>query len=133
LNTKQIAALLERAGICNLSNYCEPTMKPIIQSTQILRDISKNPYVSQREIALKNRISLGKVNYAIKSLIEKGYIKIHSFSESKNKRHYMYILTPAGMYKKAKLTADFLKYKMEEYERIKKEIEELEEDVNGNG
>ena len=75
---------------------------------------------------------MGKVNYAIKSLIEKGYVKMHNFSESLNKRHYMYILTPAGMYQKAKLTSDFLKYKMEEYERIKKEIEELEEDINGH-
>lgn len=108
-------------------------MKHTIHNTQILREISKNPSISQREIALKNRISLGKVNYAIKSLIEKGYVKIHNFSESKNKRHYMYILTPAGMYQKAKLTAAFLKWKMEEYERIKKEIEELEEDVNGVG
>lgn len=104
-------------------------MKPTIQSTQILREISKNPSISQREIALKNRISLGKVNYAIKALIEKGYIKIHNFKGSENKRKYMYMLTPAGMYEKAKLTADFLKWKMDEYERIKKEIEELEEDV----
>jgi EPS-associated MarR family transcriptional regulator len=107
-------------------------MKPTIQNAQILREFSKNPHISQREIALKNRISLGKVNYAIKSLIEKGYVKMHNFSESLNKRHYMYILTPAGMYQKAKLTSDFLKYKMEEYERIKKEIEELEEDINGH-
>lgn len=104
-------------------------MKQTLHNTQILREISKNPSISQREIALKNRISLGKVNYAIKSLIERGYVKIHNFSESKNKRHYMYVLTPAGMYAKAKLTTSFLKWKMEEYERIKKEIEELEEDV----
>ena len=105
-------------------------MKPIVENTQILREISRNPKISQREIAKRNRISLGKVNYAIKSLIEKGYIKIHNFSSSQNKRKYMYVLTPAGMYEKAKLTTDFLKWKMEEYERIKKEIEELEEDIN---
>jgi EPS-associated MarR family transcriptional regulator len=107
----------------------EKTMKSTIQSAQILRDISKNPHISQREIALKNSISLGKVNYALKALIEKGHIKIHNFTGSKNKRKYMYLLTPAGMYEKAKLTADFLKWKMAEYERIKKEIEELEEDA----
>ena len=104
-------------------------MKHTIHNTQILREISKNPSISQREIAKKSRMSLGKVNYAIKSLIEKGYVKIHNFSESKNKRNYMYILTPAGMYQKAKLTTAFLKLKMEEYERLKKEIEELEQDV----
>jgi EPS-associated MarR family transcriptional regulator len=104
-------------------------VKNTLHNTQILREISKNPSISQREIAQKNQISLGKVNYALKSLIEKGYVKIHNFSESQNKRHYMYILTPTGMYQKAKLTSDFLKYKMEEYERIKKEIQELEADV----
>ena len=108
-------------------------MDPTIETTQILREISKNPSVSQREIALKNRISLGKVNYAIKALIEKGYVKIHNFTGSNNKRKYLYILTPAGMYEKAKLTADFLKWKMDEYERIKREIAELEEDINGIG
>jgi len=106
-------------------------MKPAIQSAQILRDISKNPHISQREIAIKNSISLGKVNYAIKSLIDKGYVKVQNFSGSRNKRQYMYILTPSGMFAKAKLTADFFKWKMEEYERIKKEIEELEIDING--
>lgn len=107
-------------------------MKPTIENAQILREISRNPGISQREIAVRHRISLGKVNYAIKALIEKGYVKIQNFSDSQNKRKYMYILTPAGMYEKAKLTADFLKWKMEEYERIVKEIEELEEDVNGH-
>jgi EPS-associated MarR family transcriptional regulator len=106
-------------------------MKSKIETTQILREIFKNPRISQREIAFKNRISLGKVNYAIQALIEKGYIKIHNFAGSKNKRKYIYMLTPEGMYERAKLTADFLKWKMEEYERIKKEIEELEEDING--
>ncbi len=106
-------------------------MKPSIHSAQIFRDISKNPSISQRELASKNRISLGKVNYAIKSLIDKGYIKVQNFKGSKSKRKYMYVLTPAGMYEKAKLTTVFLKWKMEEYERIKREIEELEQDING--
>jgi EPS-associated MarR family transcriptional regulator len=106
-------------------------MKPIIHSAQILRDISKNPGISQREIAVKNGISLGKVNYSIKTLIEKGHIKIQNFTESRNKRKYMYILTPAGIIEKTRLTSDFMKWKMEEYERIKREIEELEVDING--
>ncbi len=108
-------------------------INPTLHNAQIFRDISKNPSISQRELALKNRISLGKVNYAIKSLVEKGYIKVHNFSESKNKRKYMYVLTPAGMYEKAKLTAVFFKWKMEEYERIKRDIEELEQEINGHG
>ena len=105
-------------------------MKPNIENTQILIEVSRNPHISQREIALRNRISLGKVNYAIKSLMEKGHIKIQNFKESKNKRKYLYILTPAGMYEKAKLTADFLLWKTKEYERVKREIGELEEDLN---
>jgi EPS-associated MarR family transcriptional regulator len=108
-------------------------MKSTVETTQILREIFKNPRVSQREIAFKNRISLGKVNYALQSLIEKGYIKIHNFAGSKNRRKYMYVLTPSGIYEKAKLTSVFLKWKMEEYERIKKEIEELEADINSPG
>lgn len=108
-------------------------MKHPIENTQILRAISKNPCISQREIALRNGISLGKVNYAIRSLIDKGHVKIGNFKGSKNKRKYMYMLTPTGMYEKAKLTSDFLKWKMQEYERIKKEIEELEADMNSPG
>ncbi len=107
-------------------------MKSTLHSTQILRDISKNPSISQRELALKNNISLGKVNYAISALIEKGYIKIQNFKGSKNKRNYMYILTPKGMYEKTKQASDFLKWKMVEYERIKTEIAELEADINGH-
>jgi len=108
-------------------------MKPSLHNAQILRDISRNPGISQREIALKNGISLGKVNYAIKALMGKGYIRIQNFNGSRNKRKYLYQLTPAGVYEKANLAYDFLKCKMEEYDRIKKEIEELEADVNGIG
>ena len=105
-------------------------MKSTLHRTQILRDISKNPSISQRELASKNNISLGKVNYAISALIEKGYIKIQNFNGSKNKRNYMYFLTPKGMYEKTRQTSAFLKWKMDEYERIKAEIAELEADIN---
>jgi EPS-associated MarR family transcriptional regulator len=105
-------------------------MKPDIGCTQILREISKNPNISQREIALKHRISLGKVNYAIKSLIREGFIKIQSFSGTPKRQRYTYILTPIGMDEKVRQTTNFLKWKLDEYERMKKEIEELKEDVN---
>lgn len=109
-------------------------MKPSIdEHTQILRDISKNPLLSQREIALKNRISLGKVNYAIRSLIGKGFIKIQNINCSQNKRRYMYLLTPAGLYENAKRSSEFLRWKMSEYERLRQEILELEEDVTRCG
>ncbi len=106
--------------------------KPAIEkNTQILIDISKNPHISQREIALRNGVSLGKVNYAINSLIDKGYVKIQRFRESRNKRKYIYLLTPSGMYEMARRTTDFLKWKMQEYEKIKREIRELREEING--
>jgi EPS-associated MarR family transcriptional regulator len=108
-------------------------MKHTLHNAQILREIAKNPSISQREIAQKNGISLGKVNYAIKALIEKGHVKIENFAGSMNKRKYAYKLTPTGIYEKARLTSDFLNWKMKEYERIKKEIAELEADVNGAG
>lgn len=101
------------------------------KSTQILRDISKNPHISQREIAQRNGISLGKVNYAVNALMDKGYVKIQRFRESSNKRKYIYKLTPTGMYEMAKRTKDFLKWKMQEYEKISREIRELQEEING--
>ncbi len=107
-------------------------MKTTLHNTQILRDISKNPGISQRELASKNGISLGKVNYAISALIDKGFIKVQNFKGSKNKRNYIYILTPKGIYEKTTQASDFLKWKMNEYERIKREIAELEADINGH-
>ncbi len=109
-------------------------MNPSIEeSAQILRDISKNPFISQREIAFKNRVSLGKVNYSIKSLIDKGYVRVRTIAGFPNsqRRKFAYILTPEGMYEKTKRSSEFLKWMMQEYERIKREIEELEEDING--
>ena len=97
---------------------------------QILRNISQNPCISQREIASKNEISLGKVNYVIKSLVEKGHVKIHNFKKSKNKKRYMYLLTPKGMTEKARLTAEFLRRKMEEYEKLQKELRELKQELH---
>ncbi|MGQ3685897.1 MAG: MarR family EPS-associated transcriptional regulator [Candidatus Loosdrechtia sp.] len=97
---------------------------------RVLRDISKNPHISQREIASRNEISLGKANYIIKSLIEKGHVKLHNFKESKNKKGYMYLLTPKGIKAKAILTADYLKRKMKEYERLRRELNELKQELN---
>ena len=83
-----------------------------------------------REIASKNEISLGKVNYVIKFLVEKGHVKIHNFKKSQNKKRYMYLLTPKGMTEKARLTAEFLRRKMEEYEKLQKELRELKQELN---
>lgn len=97
---------------------------------QILRDISQNPSISQREIASKNGVSLGKVNYVIKSLVEKGHVKVGNFRKSKNKKGYMSLLTPEGMTEKARLTAEFLRRKAKEYERLKRELSELRKELS---
>jgi len=97
---------------------------------QILRNISQNPRISQREIASKNEISLGKVNYVIRSLVDKGHVKVRNFRKSKNKKRYMYLLTPKGMTEKARLTAEFLRRKMEEYEKLQKELRELKQELH---
>jgi EPS-associated MarR family transcriptional regulator len=98
--------------------------------TQVLRDISKNPSISQREIASKNGVSLGKVNYVIKSLVEKGHVKVGNFKKSKNKKGYMYLLTPKGVTAKARLTAEFFRRKTEEYEKLQRELNELKQELN---
>lgn len=132
ISDRSILNNIDSAGPCRLIvrlNESLDIMKTHLHQTQILRDISKNPGLSQRELALKNGISLGKVNYAIRALIDKGHIKMKNFQNAKNKRKYMYVLTPEGMAAKANQTYGFLKWKMEEYDRLKKEIEELENDT----
>ena len=88
----------------------------------IIRKISKDSSLSQREISSELGISLGKVNYCLKSLKDKGLIKIKNFSKSKDKVRYLYVLTPKGIAEKTKITIKFMKRKMQEYDEIKKEI-----------
>src|SRR5213594_3226125 len=94
---------------------------------RILRLIEKNPAISQREIARELGISLGKVNFCLRALIEKGVLKANSFLNSRNKRAYIYVFTPNGIEEKAKVTLRFLKKKVEEYEALQREIAELKE------
>ena len=89
----------------------------------ILRQVHNNPKLSQREMAKQLNFSIGKINYCLNSLIEKGFVKIGNFSRSKNKINYIYILTPRGIRRKAKLTVRFMKRKMEEYEELKNELQ----------
>ena len=88
----------------------------------ILRLIFKEPKQSQRELANHLGLSLGKLNYCIKKLREKGLIKIDNFKNNKNKFQYIYILTPKGVKEKTKLTINFMKKKMEEYDELRKEL-----------
>jgi len=91
----------------------------------LLRKIELNPEYSQRELSQEMEVSLGKVNYCIRKLTEKGLIKITNFKQNPNKVGYVYILTPKGIEEKARLTFSFLKRKLIEYEILKKEIYEL--------
>ena len=94
--------------------------------------IELNPHLSQRELAKEMGISLGKTNYCLKGLMEKGWLKARNFKNSNNKIAYAYILTPTGLREKAKITAHYLKRKIHEYETLKSEIEKLRQQVSGS-
>jgi EPS-associated MarR family transcriptional regulator len=87
-------------------------------TVKILHAVEQNPELSQRDLSNQIGISLGKTNYVLKSLIKKGFIKTESFLNSRNKWAYRYNLTPKGMKEKAIITKNFIKRKMEEYERL---------------
>ena len=89
----------------------------------VLRRIEKSPESSQRELAEKLDFSLGKLNYCLKALQSKGLVKISNFRKNPNKVNYIYILTPKGIAEKSKLTINFMKRKMNEYEELKREID----------
>ena len=88
----------------------------------ILLKISKDPSSSQRKLANDLGLSLGKLNYCLKALKEKGLIKIENFKKNPKKINYFYVLTPAGISQKTKLTINFMKRKMQEYDSLKKEL-----------
>ena len=92
---------------------------------KILKLIEAQPEISQRELAQALGISLGKANFCLKALIDVGLLKVTNFRNSKNKLAYMYLLTPSGIEEKASITVRFLKYKLQQYETLKAELEEL--------
>ena len=92
---------------------------------EVLRKIQKKPKASQRELAEDLGFSLGKLNYCLKALKKKGLIKLRNFQKQKNKISYLqYIVTPKGISFRTKLTLNFMKMKMKEYDELKKEIDE---------
>ena len=97
-------------------------MKNIQDHFEILRKIQKKPNSSQRELAKELDFSLGKLNYCLKALQLKGFVKIKNFSNHPNKFNYFYILTPKGITEKTKLTVNFMKRKMQEYDELKREL-----------
>jgi len=92
---------------------------------KILKLVEDKSDISQRELAEALGVSLGKVNYCLKALIEVGILKANNFRNSKNKLAYMYLLTPTGIEEKAKITARFLKEKLQECKILQQEIAEL--------
>jgi EPS-associated MarR family transcriptional regulator len=88
----------------------------------VLRKIQKNPESTQRKLAEELGFSLGKLNYCLKALKVKGFIKIENFKKNPNKINYFYVVTPKGIAEKTKLTINFMQLKMKEYDELKKEI-----------
>ena len=95
----------------------------------LLRKLEVNPKYTQRELSQEMGVSLGKINYCMKKLIEKGWVKLSNFSRNPNKVGYIYLLTPKGIEQKTRLTFAFLAIKLEEYEMLKNEISKLKQDA----
>jgi EPS-associated MarR family transcriptional regulator len=98
---------------------------------RVLRMLQTDPDVTQREIAKLLGVSTSGLNYCLNALINKGWVKVQNFSQSKNKFGYIYVLTPQGIVEKAMLTTRFLTRKMAEYEAMKLEIDSLTSEING--
>lgn len=96
---------------------------------RLLAKLQANPDMSQRGLAADLGVSLGSINYCLKALVAKGFVKAESFSKSSNKLGYAYLLTPSGVAAKSRLTASFLKRKQAEYNRLEKEIADLQAQV----
>ena len=96
---------------------------------RLLKILGQESTLTQREMAKRMGISLGKVNYCLSELAKKGLIKVHRFKSAKNKIPYSYILTPHGIEEKARLTVTFLRRKTKEYEEIKRQIKELTAEI----
>ena len=99
---------------------------------KILKYIEVNPEISQRQLAQELGVSVGKVNYCLKALINKGYMKAGNFKRNTQKLSCLYLLTPSGIEEKARLTASFLKHKITEHEKITQEIEHLKQNISNH-
>lgn len=97
---------------------------------KLLKKLEQNPDMTQRELAQEMGVSLGKANYCLKALVEKGWIKAGNFSRNHNKLQYAYLLTPKGVEEKGRVTLSFLKRKQKEYEQLVEELEALKDEVS---
>ena len=101
-------------------------MKNIEDQFEVLRKIQKKPNTSQRQLATSLGFSLGKLNYCLNALKDKGLIKIENFTKNPKKLNYIYVLTPKGIAEKTKLTIKFMNRKMQEYDELHKELKNKE-------
>jgi EPS-associated MarR family transcriptional regulator len=102
-------------------------------SYSLLKTLEENPGLSQRDLAKRTGVSLGKVNFCLKALIAKGCLKVSNFRNNENKLAYAYLLTPQGFEQKTRMTLEFLQIKTMEYERLRAEIKELQREAKQNG
>lgn len=96
---------------------------------RVMRLLQANPDMTQRELADQLGLSLGGLNYCLRALAEKGWVKMQNFADSKNKFGYVYVLTPKGLAVRARLTHSFLQRKLSEFESLKAEIESLQQEA----
>ena len=115
-----------RLGCSSVEQTGVPTEE---QHFRILRELERDPKVSQRRLAEELGVSVGKINYCLKALIDRGLVKANNFRNSQNKRAYLYVLTPKGISEKSRNTVRFLQRKTAEYEALRKEIERLRREV----
>jgi EPS-associated MarR family transcriptional regulator len=99
----------------------------------LLKTLEENPGLSQRDLAKRLGVSLGKINFCLNALVAKGSVKINNFRNSENKMAYAYLLTPSGVEQKGRMTLQFLKCKVGEYEKLRAEIEELQREAEQKG
>lgn len=97
---------------------------------QILKQIQGKPDVTQRELAESLGMSLGKVNYCLNALVERGMVKVGNFTRNEKKMRYAYLLTPKGISEKARVTVRFLEQKQQEYELLKQQLEQLRREAD---
>jgi MarR family transcriptional regulator, temperature-dependent positive regulator of motility len=122
--------MFECPGVQSLNKHMAPTVSYEIRY-RLLKYVAQHPDATQRELASELGISLGKANYCLRALIEKGLVKVRNFRNSRSKTVYGYILTPRGLEEKINVTYDFLRRKVAEYDLLSKEIEQLTDEVRG--
>ena len=114
-------------------SYHDMSTRKTEEILSMLREIDGSPRMTQRELSARLGISLGKVNFLLRALIEKGLVKVSNFKQSQHKASYLYHLTPHGIEEKTKITYHFLKRKIEEYEQLEAEINRLAKEVSDAG